>query len=112
MIVKHKRKVVARNVKCCETILSRALGLMLTTKGNALLVAKRESVHGSSIHMFFMLRSLDIAWLDKDMKVVDIAKNVKPFTAYLAPKRKAKYVLELEVGSLNVKEGDKLGILR
>ena len=112
MIVKHKSRVVAKNVKYCDSVLSRFLGLMLTRKGNAVLVSRRESVHGSSIHMFFMLRSLDIVWLDRDMKVVDIVKNVKPFTAYLAPKRKAMYVLEMEVGNLKLKEGDKLSFIR
>lgn len=52
---------------------------------------------------------LDIIWLDKDGKVVSIAKNVEPCQTDLClpidPNKKAKYVLEINGGM-----ADKIGL--
>ena len=54
--------------------------------------------------------SLDIFWLNKNYRVVDIKRKVMPFTLFHKPKNKAKYILELPVG-----KGDRVhvgGILK
>ncbi len=61
----------------------------------------------SSIHMLFVFQTIDVIWLDKNYKIVDIKKNIKPFTLFIMPKKKAKYILELSKTN-NLKIGDKL----
>ena len=56
-----------------------------------------------------VFQSLDVIWLDKDMKVVDV-KRVKPFTLNHRPKSKAKYVVELPVSNSKISEGDRISV--
>ena len=63
----------------------------------------------NSIHTFFMQYSLDVAFLDKDLKIVKIIRNLRPWRItglYL----KANQVLELKAGTLDNKivEGDQV----
>lgn len=91
----------------CNTMLSRAFGLMFRRKQMALIELPFESKSLAGIHMCFMLFSLDIYWLDSKMKVIGIRKNLRPFWYANAPKP-AKYVLEAPSGTLKLKIGDKV----
>lgn len=91
----------------CNTTFSRAFGLMLRRKQLALIELPFESKPLAGIHMLFMLFPLDIYWLDKQMKVISMRKNLKPF-CYANAERPAKYVLEAPVGVLRLKIGDKI----
>jgi len=62
------------------------------------------------IHMLFVFFPLDVVWLDENMRVVDVQKG-NPFDLLLIPKKKAKYVLELNAGS-GIKIKDKLKIYK
>lgn len=71
----------------------------------------------SSIHPFTMkntLIPLDIIWLDKNLKIVEIKENCEPcktfFCPAIIPKKSAKYVLEINAG-LCKKLGIKVGSL-
>jgi len=60
---------------------------------------------------------IDIIWLSKDLRVVEIKENVQPesFPETFAPKEKALYVVELKAGSskkYNIKLGDKVVFLK
>ena len=46
-----------------------------------------------SLHMMFMFFPIDVLFLDKNKKVVEIKKNFRPFTVYF-PKNKYRYVIE------------------
>ncbi|MCD6575773.1 MAG: DUF192 domain-containing protein [Nanoarchaeota archaeon] len=83
-------------------------GLMFRS-GNVILKLDKEKRFGASIHTFFC-KPLLVAWLDKNMKVVDV-KKTKPFFFYL-PKNPAKYVFETTNTKLNIKIGDKLKIYK
>lgn len=86
---------IPENIRICKGF-SNALGLMFARKPRpTLLRNRRETRFGSGIHMFFVFFPLDIIWLDSEYKIVDIRKNVKPFTGPYYPKKPAKYVLEL-----------------
>jgi len=66
-----------------------------------------ESRHGTSIHMLFVFFPIDIVFLDASKKVVDVRKNVPSFLPYLAPKKPAKYFIEMPIGKSNgIEEGD------
>ena len=47
-----------------------------------------------SLHMLFVFFPIDVLFLDKNRKIIEIKKNFKPFTFYKS-KNKANYVVEL-----------------
>ncbi|MFH1210115.1 MAG: DUF192 domain-containing protein [archaeon] len=78
-----------------------------------MLEANHEDVLETTIHMFFVFFPIDVVWLNKNKKVVDIRRNVKPFILWIKPKNKAKYIIELPKGvSKHIKIGNKIEIKR
>mgnify|MGYP003973814105 FL=1 len=78
-----------------------------------ILEALRESVWSSTLHTFFVFQNLDIIWLNKDYKIVDMIKSAPRFHPALIPKEKAKYVIEASKGFIKkhrLKNGQKLKI--
>lgn len=47
-----------------------------------------------NLHMFFVFFPIDVLWLDKNKKVVQIKEHLKPFRIIIA-KKSAKYIVEL-----------------
>ncbi len=91
---------------------SNGFGLMFKKKlkdEEGIILETLEGRLSSSIHMLFVFQTIDIIWLDKDYKIVDIKNNIKPFTLFVMPRKKAKYILELSKVN-NLKMGDKLSI--
>ncbi|MCX6799460.1 MAG: DUF192 domain-containing protein [Candidatus Diapherotrites archaeon] len=69
----------------------------------------RQSIANATIHMLFVFFPIDVVYLDNEKKVVDIVRKLQPFSPYYAPRRPAKFFVELPVGkSLGVKLGDRL----
>jgi uncharacterized membrane protein (UPF0127 family) len=65
----------------------------------------------SSIHMFFMRFAIDAVFLDRDQRVVKIARNLRPWR--IAAARGARAVLELPAGACErrgVHVGDLLSV--
>jgi uncharacterized protein len=63
----------------------------------------------SSIHMAFMRFAIDAVFLDRELRVVKVAADVKPWRAAAA--RGAKSVLEIPAGEAarrGLKVGDRL----
>ena len=61
-----------------------------------------------SIHMWFMRFPIDAAFLDRDMRVLKIARNLRPWQLALAPNQ-TYCVLETAAGVLaNLSLGDQL----
>jgi uncharacterized protein len=100
-------QVIAERVKMADTFYLRIVGLMFS-----------KSLQGfdclwlkpcNSIHTFFMRYEIDVMYLDKNMKVVKIIRNIKPWRMtrmYFS----AAQCLEFSGGFLpsNIKEGDLL----
>lgn len=85
-----------------DSFMSRFLGLMFRKdleRGLILKLPSSRSRRGSAIHMFFMRFPLDIIFADADKKVVDIV-SIEPWKTY-TPKAPAKYVIEMEKGTIN-----------
>jgi len=60
-----------------------------------------------SIHMFFMRFAIDAVFCDRDLKVLDVARDLQPWRTARA--RGAKVVIELAAGAAsNVAAGDQL----
>lgn len=103
-------------VELADTPFTRAKGLMfrssLEENRGMLFVFDKEGRY--SMWMLGMRFPIDIIWIDKDMRVVDIVKNADPslllYKTY-RPIRKAKYVLEVRAGftkEYDVKLGSKI----
>jgi len=108
-MIKIKNKVLVNEVVFCRSLLSKAIGLMFTRKikdKGLIFVFDKEMIQ--CLHMFFVFYSIDVLFLDKEKKVVDMKKEFRPFTLY-SSKKKAKYVIELPSGTIkDIKIGEKL----
>ncbi|VGO17109.1 hypothetical protein PDESU_05704 [Pontiella desulfatans] len=61
-----------------------------------------------SIHMWFMRFPIDAAFLDQEMRVLKVARNLRPWQLAFAP-RKTHCVLETASGVLEtIREGNRL----
>jgi len=99
---KTKKSVVAEDPMVMDSFFSRLRGLMFRTKfpRAMLFVFPEVSIKRNSIHSFFVFFEFDAVYLDDQKKVIDIYARVKPFTPYIEPKKPAKYLLELEAGTV------------
>jgi len=77
--------------KVCKSNFSKTIGLMFSKKKNLLFEFNKEQK--IPLHNFFVFYSINLVFLDKNKKVIEIKKNFKPFTFYTS-KAKAKYLLE------------------
>jgi uncharacterized membrane protein (UPF0127 family) len=96
----------------CESFWCRLRGLMfrssLATDQGLLLVERRDSRVDTSIHMLFVFMDLAVIWINSEKVVVDVvlARTWRP--AY-APRRPAKYILEIHPSRLDeFKIGDRV----
>jgi len=53
------------------------------------------------LHMLFVFQKIDILWINEDYEIIDLKKNVKPFTLAVYHKGRAKYVVEMPAGSID-----------
>ncbi|MFT6068557.1 MAG: uncharacterized membrane protein (UPF0127 family) [Bacteriovoracaceae bacterium] len=111
MVVQNQDKIkIALNAKEASSMLSRMKGLMFSKemKGFDGLFIKPCN----SIHTFFMNYPIDVLFLNKEMEIIKIKRNLRPWRMtrmYLS----AHQVLELNGGSLDerILEGDKLEVI-
>ena len=95
-----------KNYKIYKNPILQFIGLRFSRKINKIIVFElfNESRINAIIDTFFVFYKINIVWLDKNKKVVDIRKNVKPFS-FAIPKRRSKYILEF-TNPVNIKIGD------
>jgi len=82
------------------------LGLMFCLKPRTL-IFDFDQEHIISLHMFFVFFPIDVIFLDKDKRVIEIKRNFKPFTIHES-KNKAQYIIESSIG-INIDLNDKIG---
>lgn len=100
------------NVKYCDTLLSKLIGLMfsrkLETDHGIVLVENNETRINTSIHMMFMNYDITVLWLDKQWVIIDKILARKWVPIYI-PKKPAQYVVELHHSKFSEYSiGDKL----
>jgi uncharacterized membrane protein (UPF0127 family) len=86
--------VVCERCEMADTFLSRGKGLLgrrALDAGEGVLIKPC-----SSIHMFFMRFPIDAVFLDRDLRVLKVVSDLKPWR--MAAKRGAKAVLEFGAG--------------
>jgi len=107
-----KRKLIEKT-RFATTPWSRLKGLMFENPAsfNYALIFNlpSEGRASASIHMLFVFFPIDAVFLNKEKRVVDIARNLKPFTPGYAPKKPAKFLIELPAGKAKaIALGDEL----
>ena len=97
--------VVCRNCAIASNPLARMKGLL----GRSGLDSDEGLVFPGtgSIHMFFMRFAIDAVFCDRDLHVVKVVRNLKPWR--MAAARGANVVIELPVGAAaGLEAGDRL----
>lgn len=102
---------LAGNVKIAASFRDRALGLL----GRRELSSEEGMLFepGGSIHTLWMQMCIDVAFLDRDLRVLKISGAVAPWRLRFAP-RGTRYTLELASGKLaacNLRVGEQLRML-
>lgn len=110
---KTANKKIIDKVFFAETPWQRLKGLMFESPERfsyaLLFTFPKEARATASIHMLFVFFPIDAVFLDRQKRVVDIAKNLQPFTPSFTPKKAAKFLIELPAGkSKGIGEGHEL----
>ena len=106
-----KKTVLAKKIKFCRNFLNKSIGLILhrKLKDEALIfVSKKEKK--IPLHMIFVFFHIDVLFLDKNKKVIEMLNRFRPFSCY-APNKKASYVIELPENTIKKTKteiGDKI----
>ncbi|MEA1925470.1 MAG: DUF192 domain-containing protein [Candidatus Altiarchaeota archaeon] len=116
VINKTKGLIISHKCSLARNLPSRMRGLILSDKKDLVLASPREDIKSSSIHMAFMQYPIDVLWLDSNMTVVDLRRNIHPLNPLVKdtwrvykPREPAKYVIELgkeEIGETEL--GDEI----
>lgn len=105
-------EVVLARVRLCESFWCHFRGLQLVPRlpddEGLLFITDREGRAHTAIHMFFMLFSIGVIWMDREGRVVDKA-FAKPWRPMYAPSQPAQYYLEANPALLDrVEIGDRM----
>lgn len=99
MIVNRTKKtVLVRNYQTCNNFFSRGIGLMFAKKITPTILSFSHETN-ASIHTFFVRQPIDVIFLNKDKKVVDVVKQLKSWRTY-TPNQDAQFVVELPAGTI------------
>ncbi len=105
-----KKKIVSK-VRHCVSPWEKALGLMFSLPiKDRCLVFHFNPPRKVDLHMLFVFYPIDVLFLDRKMKVIEMKKNFLPFTVYLS-RSKAGYAIELPAATIfekKIRLGDKL----
>src|SRR3989338_1891643 len=85
-------RIISQKERYCRTIISQALGLMFRRKQNLIMEFPREQQ--VSLHMMMVFFPIDVILLDKEKKVVEIKRNLKPWRMWSSAVP-VQYVIEL-----------------
>lgn len=111
VINKTRGTLLAKRCFVAITMFERMKGLLGTRElqdGCGMLI-----LPCSSVHTFFMRYPIDVAFLDKQMRVVQMVSSLPPWRAFISMGSGAKIALELPSGKLaetNTSIGDALEI--
>ena len=110
IINKTKKRIIVEKTALCRTVFKRAAGLMLSKKENKALIFIFSKEKIVPLHMLFVFYPIDVLFLNKEKKIVEIKEHFRPFSFY-SPKNKARYIIEMPEGSIgkfNLEISDKL----
>lgn len=115
VIKKGDGTAVATDIELADTVLKKTVGVMFRRRlpqGFAMIFDMGlESRAGIAIHMLFVFISIDVVYLDRDRRIVDIKRRLRPWIGLAWPKKPARYAIEMPAGAADrhgLKEGDRL----
>lgn len=99
MIIKNvtKNRGISSSARLCNTVFSKAIGLMLSKNRRETLIFIFDEEKIISLHMLFVFYPIDVLFLSKNKVVVDKKENFRPFTIYKS-RKKAMYAIEMPKG--------------
>ena len=101
-----KKKIIKDKIYYCNHFLCRLLGNMFRRNVKPILFDLGKGRYSNSVHTFFLFHRIDIYFLDKDLKIVDLSLSVPPFRIKI-PGEWCYYVLETPEGMFkHLKKGD------
>ncbi len=105
-----KNNIISKNVRFCNNPFTKAIGLMFSKKSgkSMIFIFKKEKI--VPLHMLFVFYPIDVLFLNKERKIVEMKENFRPFSFY-SPKNKAQCVIEMPEGSIrkfNLEISDRL----
>ncbi|HLD86692.1 MAG TPA: DUF192 domain-containing protein [Candidatus Nanoarchaeia archaeon] len=92
-----RRTVISKHCVICRSHWRKARGLMFTLSIKEPLLFFFEKEKRWGLHMLFVFYPIDVIFLDKDRKVVDIKEDFAPFSFY-TPKKPCLYIIEGPIG--------------
>jgi len=92
-----RKTIVSSHQIACTSFFSQTCGLMFRKPSTAVFLFK--SPHRFSIHTWFVRFPMDLI-LVKDGEVVELAKNIIPWSTY-TPWAKADMLIECPAGTIN-----------
>ncbi|MDP3916659.1 MAG: DUF192 domain-containing protein [Nanoarchaeota archaeon] len=111
--IKNQKRKFSTDARIYSTVSSQIKGLMFTRKlkNNESILLKFKEEKNIPIHMFFVFYPIDAVWINKSGSIVHIARNIRPFTPLVNPRKRALAILETAKNiTSNLKLGDKLHI--
>lgn len=109
-----KRKDTNNNLKMAHKISARVLkGTcakargMMCRKNPVNLIFEFSKEKKIPLHMWFVRFPIDVYFLDKDKKIVEVKKNFGPWRCY-KPKNKAQFVVETGADIYSFKVGEEI----
>ncbi|MFP4005115.1 MAG: DUF192 domain-containing protein [Candidatus Hadarchaeia archaeon] len=94
-------KVMADKVELADSFWSRFRGLMFRRnfgEGEALVFEIPEG-RKFGVHTFFVFFPIDLIYLNRDMKVVDLKCGLTPWSTY-SPKEESRFLVEIPSGTV------------
>lgn len=99
MIINTNRKTtISKKEKHLQSNTEKAKGLMFSIKPKTL-IFHFEKPRKVSLHMLFVFFPIDLMFLDKNKKVIELKENFLPFSFYTSEK-KCKYLIETNKGAI------------
>ncbi len=104
-------RIISSDVELADTFVKQVIGLMFRQSFSGAMVFDmgREAYEG--IHMLFVLFPIDVVFLDWNKNIIDLKKNLRPWTGSAFPKSRFRYAVELPAGAIDkagLKVGDQL----
>lgn len=105
MKILRKKEILFSKAKFVNP--SKGLMFCKKLKNNEAVVLDVKNYSGA-IHMWFVFFSINVVWLNESFEVIDFKKNIKPFTVYVKPRIRPRYIIEYTNSNLSFERGDKL----
>jgi uncharacterized protein len=104
VLSENKKKIICNKVVFRTSFFAKATGLMfhkmIFDEAHIFIFNENKKV---ALTMWWVFFPIDVLYLDKNKKIVEIKENFKPFTNYY-PVKESMFVIELPVGTIKEKK--------